>query len=168
MNIALIGMMGTMKTSVGKVLAKKTNMRFLDTDAEYVKRSRMSINETFERKGEAFFREEERKIVKDAATESKAVIACGGGVPLDERNISALKASSKIVLLTATAERIYERTANNTSRPLLKNGGLERIKTLMAERKNAYESAADITVDTTDMLPEAVADRIIGILSDKS
>ncbi len=167
MNIALIGMMGTMKTSVGKALAKKTGMRFFDTDAEFVRREGRSISDAFAEDGEEYFREKEREIVGYAATLDNTVVSCGGGAPLARENAETLKRSCTVVLLTATAEKILERTSGS-SRPLLQGGGIERIRTLLRERRDKYEAAADFTVDTTDILPETAADIIIRILHSRS
>lgn len=161
MNIALIGMMGTMKSSVGKELAKLTGMTLFDSDDEFVSEEGCSISDAFARKGEPYFRERERAIVKRLASEHNAIISCGGGVPLNSENVTALRASCVVVLLTATPECIFERTSGNSSRPLLAGGGLDRIKALCAERERFYAAAADIAVDTTARTPEPVAREII-------
>ncbi|MBQ7226947.1 MAG: shikimate kinase [Clostridia bacterium] len=152
-NIALIGMMGTMKTSIGKLLAERTGKTFLDTDEMYEKAEGRTISETFDTDGEAYFRLKETEIVKKASSELNAVISCGGGVPLKSENVEALRASSIVVLLTATPECILKRTSVNDDRPLLRGGDLERIKKICADRKKAYESSADVSIDTTDKTP---------------
>lgn len=160
MNIALIGMPGTMKTSVGKILAKTSGLRFRDTDDIFVREEKKTIAEVFQTKGEAYFREREAEIVRRVASETNVVISCGGGAVLREENVRALRASCTVVLLTATAECIAARTSENNARPLLRNGGIERIRALCAERAPAYASAADFVVDTTDLLPDFLATEI--------
>lgn len=161
MNIALIGMMGTMKTSVGKALAAATGMAFADSDEEFVREEGTTIAATFAERGEDYFRVRETDIVKRLASRVDTVISCGGGVPLKRENVEALRATATVVLLTASPERIFERTSCDDTRPLLCGGGLERIKSLCAERQPFYESAADFTVDTTDLLPGEAAELIV-------
>lgn len=161
MNIALIGMMGTMKTSVGKALAAMTGMTFTDSDDEFVREEGNTIANAFETKGEEYFRACETEIIKRLAAADGAVISCGGGVPLRKENTEALRATSVVVLLTATPERILERTSGDNSRPLLGDGGIERIKELCAKREACYKNASDFEVDTTDLIPDDVARIII-------
>lgn len=161
MNVALIGMMGTMKTSVGKALSEKTKMLLIDTDAEFEREEGRSISEVFALRGEEYFRAREAETVKRAAGRDGCVISCGGGVVLRSENVEVLRASCKVVLLTATAECILGRTSGGDSRPLLSGGGIERIKRIMNERDCAYRAAADYVVDTTDRVPQDVAEEII-------
>lgn len=165
MNIALIGMMGTMKTSVGKELAALTGMEFADSDDEFVRAEGASIAEVFRTKGERYFRARETETVMALARRENTVVSCGGGVPLRRENVKALRSSCTVVLLTATPERIFERTAGDKARPLLSGGGLARIKTLCAERKAFYEAACDLTLDTTDLTPREAAARIAELLA---
>ena len=161
MNIALIGMMGTMKTSVGKALAELTGMAFADSDDEFVREEGKSIADVFAAKGEEYFRERESGIIKRLAAGDNKVISCGGGVPLRRENVAALRATSVVVLLTATPERILERTSGDSSRPLLSGGGLDRIKSLCAARETFYKEAADFEIDTTDLVPGEVSRLIV-------
>ena len=156
MNIALIGMLGCMKTTVGKRLALLTGMDFVDTDAEFVRREGADISRTFAEKGEAYFRERERDIVKEVCAGDGKVISCGGGTPMNAECRSAL-AACYVVRLTATAECIAKRTCSDDTRPLLAGGGIGRIKQLMTEREGCYSACADLTVDTTDKDPDDIA-----------
>lgn len=165
MNIALIGMMGTMKTSVGKELAALTGLDFADSDDEFVRTEGASIAAVFQTKGERYFRARETEIVMALARREGTVISCGGGVPLRRENVKALRSSCVVVQLTATPERIRDRTAADGARPLLSGGGLARIKTLCAERKAFYEAACDFTVDTTDLTPREAAAQIVALLA---
>ena len=163
-NIALIGMMGTMKTSVGKRLAEKLGMTFVDTDAVFEREEGASIKDTFACKGEAYFRDCETAVLATACSGNGCVISCGGGVPLKEENVGILRRGAVVVLLTASPEKIYERTCGDDSRPLLCGGGPERVRLLCEQRWAAYERAADLTVDTTSADPDAAADEIIARL----
>ena len=162
-NIFLVGMMGTMKTSIGKLLAQTLSMTFIDTDDEFEKEYRRRISEVFALEGEEYFRRRETEVVKRSAKSKNAVISCGGGVPLRDENVTAIKETGVIVLLTATPECILRRT-HGSDRPLLKGGDLERIKFILAERKDRYESCADIKIDTTDLTPDQCVPKIIEIL----
>ena len=156
MNIALIGMPGCMKTTVGKRLAALTGMKFTDTDEMFETREGNTISSTFAEKGESYFREKERELVKEACRDDGQIISCGGGVPLSAECRKELE-NCRVVRLTATAECIAARTCGDDTRPLLSGGGTQRIKRMMAEREKYYAECADITVDTTDKDPDELA-----------
>ena len=154
-NLILTGFMGTGKTSLGKLLAQRLGRGFVDLDQKIEKDFGMTIPEIFEKHGEKFFRELEKKAVKEVCERKNLVIATGGGTVADEENIRLLKNSGTIVRLTAEPEEIFDRTERRGERPVLDNGGKERlatIKKLLAEREKFY-SQADYTVDTTDWSP---------------
>ena len=163
-NIALIGFMGVGKSAVGKVLAEKLGMSFVETDALIIEKAGKSIPDIFREDGEIAFREMEIAVIKDAAQGSGQVIACGGGVVLNTISISRLRETGVIILLTATPEAIIKRTTlNKESRPLLASAQdhAQRIKSLLKFRKPYYERATDITVSTSRISVSAVADAII-------
>ncbi len=159
-NLVLIGMMGSSKTTVGKLLASDLNLPFCDGDDEYEKVFGESISETFVRYGETLFREREKTVYSRLGLLDGVVIACGGGVVLSQENMTALSSNGVIVRLTATAEEIFSRVSNNADRPLLKEGGLDKIKQIMAQREPLYAKYAHFTVDTTGVTPEAVKEKI--------
>ncbi|MBI5207500.1 MAG: shikimate kinase, partial [Candidatus Firestonebacteria bacterium] len=108
MNIILIGFMGTGKSSIGKLLAKKKNKQFVDIDEEIEKSENLSITEIFNNYGEDYFRDLESKYLQRIIEQKKdCVIACGGGVVLKEKNINLLKKNSVVILLSAETEVIY-------------------------------------------------------------
>ena len=165
-SIALTGFMGTGKTVVGKVLAKKLGKEFIETDALIERQAGKPIPEIFGQDGEIRFREYEIEIVKQVAGTKNAVIACGGGVVLNKINIDRLRQECVIVLLTASTEAILKRTSGGKNdRPLLesKNKALN-IRELLRFRKPFYERAADIKVDTTKLDTASVAEQIIKIV----
>ena len=166
MNVALIGMPGCMKTTVGKRLAALTGMKFADTDEMFEAREGSPISRVFAEKGESYFREKERGIVEEVCRGDGQVISCGGGAPLCAECRAALS-SCYVVRLTATADCITERTCGNDSRPLLAGGGKERVERMMAEREKYYAECADLTVDTTDGDPETLARAIAEALKTK-
>lgn len=167
MQIYLIGFMGTGKTTTGRKLSRLTGKKLLDTDELIVKQEGRSISQIFAEDGEEGFREIETGIFKRLSDEKKEyIISCGGGAPLRSDNVSFMKKNGVVIRLTATAETVYERVKNNTSRPLLKSPDpMKRIVTLMGDREEAYSVAADITVATDGKTPEDVASEILSILT---
>lgn len=162
-NLVLIGMMGSAKTTTGKLVASRLNLPFFDGDDVYESMFRESISDTFERRGEAVFRQRELQVYKTLGALSDSVIACGGGVVLGDENMIALKANGVVCRLTASPETIYERVSRNTDRPLVREGGLERIEKIMSEREHLYAKYSDFTIDNTRLSPTAAADKIISL-----
>ncbi|MBN1643954.1 MAG: shikimate kinase [Dehalococcoidales bacterium] len=162
-NIALVGFMGTGKTAVGQLLARKLNRRVVETDSIIEQKAGKSIADIFRDNGEITFRELEIEAVKDVAKGRRKVIACGGGVVLNTINIDRLRKSSVIVNLTASPEAILKRiSAKQGTRPLLNvDNPAKRTKELMKFRRPFYESSADITIDTSKLDINAIANEII-------
>lgn len=141
-NIALIGFMGSGKTTVGQAVARRLGFQFVDTDQLIEQRARMSIPEIFEKKGEPAFRELEREVVEDLADLSRTVIATGGGVGANPDHIRSLKRHALVVCLWVTPEVVWQRVRNQTHRPLLNvPNPQERIRQLLAEREPVYRQA---------------------------
>lgn len=146
-NIALIGFMGSGKTTIGKILAKYLDMKFIDIDKMISAREKKSIPEIFEEKGEQYFRKLEREIVLEESLNNNIVIATGGGVIIDNENIKNLKETSFIVYLDCTIECIYERVKNSKNRPLLNVENMfETIQELHKKRELLYKISCDISV----------------------
>ncbi|HOM27495.1 MAG TPA: shikimate kinase, partial [bacterium] len=118
-NIVLIGFMGTGKTEVGILLAKRLNMNFVDTDKLIEEREKDRIVRIFEVKGEEYFREIEEKIIEEVSNYKNCVIATGGGAVIREKNYNNLKKNGILICLKATPEEIYKRTISKKDRPLL-------------------------------------------------
>ncbi len=166
MNIALIGFRGTGKTTIGKKLAKRLNMRFVDIDREIAKKEKKTIPQIFAQAGEKGFRELEKAAVKEFSLNENLCIACGGGVVLDKGNIDSLKRNSTIILLEARPETIHIRIRNDRSRPgLTDKRGFEEILHLLAERKQKYDEAAMMRFDTSDATPNETVQNIIDELN---
>lgn len=165
-NIALVGFMGTGKTAVGKVLAKRLDRQLIETDLIIEKIAGKPIPDIFKNDGEIRFREVEIAAIKRVAGKERAVIVCGGGVVLNTINIQRLREKSVIINLVASLEVILHRTsADKTIRPLLKVDAPElRIKELMKFRKPFYDKAADFNINTSKLDIEAAATKIIARL----
>ena len=140
-NIVLIGMPSTGKTTIGKALAERRRLPFIDTDEEIVKMAKMTIPEIFEKHGEPHFRQIESQVVHEVGKKSGHIIACGGGAILTEGAHTALAQNGVIVHLFQNPER-----TDLTGRPLLKN--IEDVKKLHKERMPIYKKFANIEIAT--------------------
>ena len=161
-SIALIGFMGTGKTVVGKALADKLGIEFVELDYLIEEKAGKSIPEIFRQDDEVVFRELEIEVTKDVADSKNQVIACGGGIVLNKINIDRLKKESGIVYLTASPEVILKRISDDDSRPLLKvTDPAQTIQELLRFRKPFYEQAADIKIDTSKLDVNSVVEQII-------
>lgn len=159
-NIVLFGFMGTGKTSVGKKLAAEMNMRFLDMDHVIEEREGRAINDIFATDGEAYFRQLERSLVKELADREGMVIGTGGGVVLNEENISDFAGTGLCVCLNADPQEILKRLENDGSRPLLAEGDkLQKIRDILESRKALYANVPE-QIDTDGMTVEDVVSRI--------
>jgi shikimate kinase len=161
-NIALIGYMGTGKTAAGQILSEKSCREFIELDWFIEKQAGKSIPDIFQESGEIGFRELEIEATKQVAGKDNAVIACGGGIVLNKINIDRLRENGVIVRLTAAPEVILERVSvEKGQRPLLEvEDQLKTIKEMLEYREPYYERSADITIDTSELSIEGVADRI--------
>jgi shikimate kinase len=147
-NIALIGFMGTGKSSVGRIVADTLHFTYLDTDDVIEARAGVSIAEIFDKHGEAVFRDWENRLVEELARRTKTVIATGGGLPANEKNFASLQSHALIICLWASAEKIYQRVKAQTHRPLLHAPDpLGKIRELLASRAPYYRRA-DVLVNT--------------------
>ena len=162
-NIVLIGFMGTGKSSVGKVLAKKMNRTWIDIDQRIEEEEKRKVADIFEKEGEAFFRKLEKEMVKRIAASSDQVITTGGGVVLDVENMQALKKNGVVVALAASAETVFQRVKDSRHRPLLKGDKMAEIRRLLEQRKGLYEKA-DLTFRTDGKTAAQVAAEIAGAL----
>lgn len=161
-NIALVGFMGAGKSTVSHQLRQMLNLQEYETDEMIVQKEGMAITEIFEKRGEPYFRDCESRVVASLGECSQSVISCGGGLVMRAENVANLKKSSRIVLLRAQPATILGRVINSTGRPIL-NGHMneEYISSLMEKRRGAYESAADIVVDTDKKSIRKICDELL-------
>ena len=162
-NVILTGFMATGKTSVGRRVAMKLGLEFIDTDQEVEKVTGLTIKEIFQRYGETRFRSEESAAVKRVAGLYNKVISTGGGVVLNPDNMTALAANGLIINLEANPQVIMERVSRRNTRPLLQEENpLQIIINLIKERQPFYEKAA-YSIDTSNLTLEQVVDRVVEI-----
>jgi shikimate kinase len=161
MNIILIGFMGVGKTEVGKLLAKKLKMTYIDTDAIIEKEQNMTINDIFDRKGEESFREMETGLLDKLSSLEDHVISTGGGIILKPGNVKKLKSMGPLILLWADPDTVYERVKGEGTRPLLNVADPKRkIKEILQFRAPIYKGIADLEVDTSRLSPEDASNKI--------
>ncbi len=147
-NIFLVGLMGAGKTTLGRLLAKRLEKIFVDSDHEIEARTGVGIPTIFEIEGEEGFRRREAQVIAELATRRGQVLATGGGVVIRPENRAQLKANGYVVYLHALPETLYERLRNDRSRPLLQTADpLGKLRALYAERDPLYRETADLVMD---------------------
>jgi len=159
MNIYLIGMMGSGKSTVGKTLSKKMHKPFIDLDSEIEKGIGNNISEIFDIDGEEQFRKMETKQLKQY---SKSIVACGGGIILKNENRDFINENGITILLTASMEELSHRLSNSGNRPLLSDNNTEEALTrLWLERQMNYLNTADFTIETDGKNPDQLTEEIL-------
>ena len=159
-NLYLVGLMGTGKSTVGKLLAKKLKMEFIDSDEEIEKASSMSIAEMFSKHGEQYFRKMEMDFVNRGHPLEDCLVSCGGGLCIPPGMMESLKEKGKVICLWARIETLLERTKADESRPLLQTARpLNALKKLLEEREKRYKES-DWVIETDNLTPEQVTELI--------
>ena len=157
--------MGSGKTTVGKQLAKRRRMEFVDSDHLIEERCGVSISTIFDIEGEDGFRKRETKMLTDLCERSGVVLATGGGAIASEGNRILLRKSGYIVYLKTSIETQLARTQRSQNRPLLENVDIqEKLTELMAERGVLYEQEADLIVASGDRVVAKVVEEILSAL----
>ena len=163
-SIVLVGMMGAGKTSVGKRLAQRLGLPFVDADAEIEAGAQMTIPEIFERFGEPYFREGERRVIARLLNDGPKVLATGGGAFLNEATRARIAQSGVSVWLKPDFEVLLRRVRKRSNRPLLRTADPEgTLRRLLEERSPIY-ALADMTIESQDGPHDAVCDAIIASL----
>lgn len=162
-NIVLIGFMGCGKTTVGIRLSYRLRKSIEDTDKLIERREKRTIREIFDRDGEEYFRKLETEMLCEAGMKMKnQIVSVGGGTPIKEENRKLLKQLGTVIYFRVKPETIYNRLKNDTTRPLLQcENPLKRITELLEQRKEAYESCADIIIDVDELSMQQVVDRVV-------
>lgn len=164
-NIVLVGPMGAGKSSIGRRLAERCGLAFVDLDSEIEARTGASIRTIFECEGEAGFREREVATLADLLQRDGLLVATGGGAVLDARNRARMRERGIVVHLKVSLERQLERLARDRSRPLI--AGVDRrqvLQRLSTERAPLYAEVADLEFDTDTLFPPQAAARIARLL----
>lgn len=161
MKIVLTGFMGTGKSVVGRRLAERLALTFIDLDDAIEAAAGMTISEIFALEGESGFRRRERELIASLTNRRNCVVATGGGAILDPENARNLRTGAILVCLVAEPAVILERLGADTGRPLLQSSDrLARIRELLAQRGPAY-AQADFSVETSGADVEEIVDRIV-------
>lgn len=148
-NIFLVGLMGAGKTSVGKMLARRLNKVFYDSDREIERCTGVRIPLIFEIEGESGFRDRETRLLAELVKKNNIVLATGGGAVISEANRKALAAHGTVVYLRAATKDLWQRTRHDKNRPLLQTENpMAKLQELFAQRDPYYREIADIIIDT--------------------
>jgi shikimate kinase len=167
-NIALVGFMAVGKSAVGRNLARKLRRRFVDVDALIEKAEGRKVREIFAQEGEAYFRTLEKQKLSEVLTESGQVIATGGGIVMDEDNLTLLRQNTLLIGLTASTDVLVSRAGKNSKRPLLKGVDVrERVEELLQKRQSRY-AEAHMTIDTSGLAIEQVVEKILQMIQSKN
>jgi shikimate kinase len=166
MNIVLIGMRGSGKTTVGKILARKLGRELVEMDELISTRAGLTIPEIVARYGWSKFRDIEAEITGEVAMLDNIINATGGGIVTRGKNIAKLKKTGVVVWLKASVDTLVRRIGEDNERPLLVEGRSRRqdIEITLAERKPLYQKAVDLVVDTGNKTPEEVAEIVMSRL----
>ncbi|MEA5532687.1 shikimate kinase [Crocosphaera sp. XPORK-15E] len=163
-NIFLIGMMGTGKTTVGQILAKRLDYRFFDTDVLIERVTGQTINDIFATDGEDTFRDIETQVLAELAPYTKSVIATGGGIILQQKNWSYLH-HGLIIWLDSPVDLLIKRLAEDTTRPLLQATDLNlKLASLLEQRRSLY-AQGDLQIKINDQqTPDDIVTQILAMI----
>jgi len=158
--IVLVGLMGSGKSSIGRRLAERFGLPFVDADAEIEAAAGCSIEDFFERYGEDEFRKGERRVMKRLLEGPVHVLSTGGGAFIDPETRETIAAAGISVWLRADLATLLDRVGRRNDRPLLKDGDPSEILTALMDERHPIYAKADITVDSTDGPPRQTVDRV--------
>ncbi|MCU0599304.1 MAG: shikimate kinase [Desulfobacterales bacterium] len=166
MNVVLIGYRGTGKSVVSRILADRLAMAHVGMDSEIVRRAKLTIPEIVEKYGWTGFRDRETSVARDLSGKDNLVIDTGGGVIERPENMLLLGQNARIFWLKATVTAIVSRIQSDVQRPALVEGKtfIEEVAEVLETRIPKYKTAAHYEINTDDLTPEEVADKIIGVL----
>ncbi len=158
--------MGSGKTTLGKILSKKLDKNFYDSDHVIEEKLGVDVPMIFEYEGEAGFREREKDSLKELVRKKNIVLATGGGIILSKSNRDLLSENGIVIYLKSNQKDLIKRMKNDKTRPLLKNGNIEEvIKKLCKEREPLYEEIADFEIMTKNKKIHEVVNEIITIIN---
>ena len=162
----MVGMMGAGKSSIGRRLASRLGLPFVDADSEIEIAAKATIPEIFDRHGEAYFRDGERRVIQRLLDGKPKVLATGGGAFIHPETRDAIKKAAVSIWLKADRDLLLSRVKRRSNRPLLKDGdSAETIERLIAERYPVY-AEADVHVQSRDIAHDVVIDDLLTALAD--
>ena len=162
-NLVLLGMMAVGKTTLGKIVAKKQELKFIDIDASIEKKNSMTIKEIFKKKGEKFFRMEEEKEVLKSLKKNNCIIALGGGAFMNKTVRENILKNAISIWLNIDIKTLNKRVKWNQKRPLLKEENYQKkITELYAERKDIYK-LANHKIACDNLSKDNIAEKIIAL-----
>jgi shikimate kinase len=164
--VALVGMMGAGKSSVGRRLAAKLGVPFRDADSEIEAAAGCTVAEIFERFGEQDFRDGERRVIARLLGQPPHILATGGGAFIDPRTRADIKAQAVSIWLRASVELLVNRVQRRETRPLLKQGDPKEILTRLLTQREPIYAEADIQLDSEEGPHATVVERIIAVLGE--
>lgn len=162
--LVLIGLMGVGKTTVGRRLAKRLNLPFVDADEEIEKAADLKVSEIFDRFGEDYFRDGERRVIARLIEDGRQVIATGGGAFMNEETRALILTKSTAIWLDADIDILVSRVARRDTRPLLRNGDPETILRDLAANRNPVYALAHLHVTGNDAPHDLTVENIIKAL----
>jgi len=163
--ILLIGMMGSGKSTVGRLLAERLGWPYLDSDEQVEARTGKTVPDLFAERGEPFFRAEETLALEAATTsDGPVVVSVAGGAVLSADNRARIRPAGLVVWLRADAATLATRVGDGHGRPLLGDNASAALQRLYDERRPLYEDLADVTVDVDHLSPLEVTDRVVAAL----
>jgi shikimate kinase len=162
--LVLVGLMGAGKTNIGRRLAQRLGLGFVDADSEIEAAAGETIEEIFERRGEAAFREGERKVIARLLGNPVHVLATGGGAFMDPETRALIRERGISIWLRADLDLLHHRVSRRSNRPLLKQGNPREILARLIDQRYPVYAEADVTVDTVDGPPEATLEHVMAAL----
>ena len=172
MNLVLIGYRGSGKSTVGRKLASRLKMKFVDIDDLIEDHQGVPISDIVKSHGWGHFRKLERSAIEEITKEDRIIIAPGGGAVLDSDNVNALRENGLILWLKADKQtllkRLHQDPGTNTRRPTLTGKGTsEELKEVMSVREPIYERVSEIQIDTSTLDVETVVEKVLTVVKDK-
>lgn len=164
-NLFLVGLMGSGKTTIGRALAKRLGLRFVDADHEIEARTGATIPLIFEIEGEASFRQREADVIRDLTAQQGVVLATGGGAVLNQQSRRYLHERGTVIYLRASVASLVQRTSHDRNRPLLQTADPRaKIESLARERGPLYEEVAHVIIETGRPNVQAIVQNILSQL----
>ncbi len=164
-NIVLIGLMGSGKTTIGKLIAEKLSIKFIDTDELIVNKAQKPIKLIFAEEGEEFFRDMESEIIEEVSQQQNIVISTGGGAVLRDENVENLKQNGVLFHLYAPAEVLFTRIKDDRERPLINTPNPVRTLEIILKRREIFYNQADYKINTGEKSIDEAAETIIEIFT---